>query len=170
MEILLTFILGEAVKKFPECFHTDGLVHRESEPPGQSVTGSGATSGIQGQWFLHRATHHPATALSGSRCSLPQGDTSQWITHRATHHPATALSGSRCSLPQEDTSQWITHRATHHPATAFSGSRCSLPHNHGGHRMECEGRTAEDSNRSLPPGLPAVAGSMEQVCVCVRAR
>jgi hypothetical protein len=102
-----------------------------------------------------------------TRCSLPQGDTSQWIMHRATHHRATALSGSRCSLPQEDTSQWITHRAAHHPATAFSGSRCSLPHNHGRYRMECEGRTAEDSNRSLPPGLPAVAGSMEQVCVCV---
>ena len=33
--------------------------------------------------------------------------------------------------------------------------------------IECDGRTAEDSKRSLPPVLPTMAGSMEQVCVCV---
>ena len=42
--------------------------------------------------------------------------------------------------------------------------------NHGGHQMECDGRTAEDSKRSLPPVLPTMAGSVKQVCVCVRAR
>jgi hypothetical protein len=33
--------------------------------------------------------------------------------------------------------------------------------------MECDGRTPKDSKISLPPVLPTVAGSMEQVCVCV---
>jgi hypothetical protein len=33
--------------------------------------------------------------------------------------------------------------------------------------IECDGRTPEDSKRSLPPMLPTMAGSMEQVCVCV---
>ena len=34
--------------------------------------------------------------------------------------------------------------------------------------IECEGRIAEDSKRSLPPVLPTMAGSMEQVCTCAR--
>jgi hypothetical protein len=34
--------------------------------------------------------------------------------------------------------------------------------------MGCDGRTPEDSNRNLPQVLPAVAGSMEQVCACVQ--
>jgi hypothetical protein len=40
--------------------------------------------------------------------------------------------------------------------------------NHGGHQIKCNGRTPEDSKRSLPPVLPTKAGSMEQVCVCGR--
>jgi hypothetical protein len=36
--------------------------------------------------------------------------------------------------------------------------------------IECDGRTAEDSKRSLPPVLPTLFGSMEQVCVCGCAR
>jgi hypothetical protein len=39
--------------------------------------------------------------------------------------------------------------------------------NHGGHKIECDGRTPEDSKRSLPPVLPRMAGSMEQ-CVCAQ--
>jgi hypothetical protein len=39
-----------------------------------------------------------------------------------------------------------------------------------GHQMECGGRTPEDSKINLPPVLPAVAGSVEQVCVCVCAK
>jgi len=35
-----------------------------------------------------------------------------------------------------------------------------------GRRIECDGGTPEDSKRSLPPVLPTMAGSMEQVCVC----
>jgi len=40
--------------------------------------------------------------------------------------------------------------------------------NHGGHQIECDGRTPEDSKRSLPPVLPTMVGSMEQLCVCAR--
>jgi hypothetical protein len=36
--------------------------------------------------------------------------------------------------------------------------------------IEFDGRTAEDSKRSLPPVHPTMAGSMEQVCVCVCVR
>ena len=38
--------------------------------------------------------------------------------------------------------------------------------NHGGHQIECDGRNPEDS-KSLPSVLPTMAGSMEQVFVCV---
>ena len=40
--------------------------------------------------------------------------------------------------------------------------------NHGGHKIERDGRTPVNSKRSLPPVLPTMAGSMEQVCVCAR--
>jgi len=32
--------------------------------------------------------------------------------------------------------------------------------------IECDNQTPRDSKRSLPPVLPTMAGSMEQVCVC----
>jgi hypothetical protein len=35
--------------------------------------------------------------------------------------------------------------------------------------IECNGRAPEDSKRSLPPVLPTMAESMQQLCVCVRA-
>jgi hypothetical protein len=38
---------------------------------------------------------------------------------------------------------------------------------HGGHQLECDDCTPEDSKRSLLPVLPTMAGSMEQMCVCV---
>ena len=34
--------------------------------------------------------------------------------------------------------------------------------------IECDGLIAEDSKRSLPPVLPTMEGSMEQVCVCAQ--
>jgi len=40
--------------------------------------------------------------------------------------------------------------------------------NHRGHQIECDGRTPEDSKRSLLPVLPTMAGSKEQVCVRAR--
>ena len=71
------------------------------------------------------------------------------------HHPTTAISGSR--------SEWLL-------AVPYSenGPQGDAFRNHGGHQMEYDGRTAEDSKRSLPPVLPTMAGSMEQVCVCAR--
>jgi len=71
------------------------------------------------------------------------------------HHPTTVLSGSR--------SEWLL-------AVPYSenGPQGDAFHNHGRHQMECDGRTLEDSKRSLPPVLPTTAGSMEQVCVCAR--
>jgi histone-lysine N-methyltransferase SETMAR len=59
----------EAIKKFPEFFEIDGLVHSESPPPGQIVTGHFYVQVLQrlsyavlrkrhdkwqGQWFLHQ--------------------------------------------------------------------------------------------------------------------
>jgi hypothetical protein len=34
--------------------------------------------------------------------------------------------------------------------------------------IKCEGQTAEDSKRSLPPMIPTMAGLMKQVCVCAQ--
>jgi len=70
----------------------------------------------------------------------------------------------------------------HHSTTVLSGSRSewllTLPYsengqedafrNYWGHQIECDGRTPEDSKRSLRPVLPTVTGSMEQVCVRAR--
>jgi hypothetical protein len=41
-------------------------------------------------------------------------------------------------------------------------------HNRGGHEIECDSRTPEDSKRSLLSVLPTMAGSMEQVCARAR--
>ena len=41
-------------------------------------------------------------------------------------------------------------------------------HNHGGRQIKCDGLTPLGSKRSLPPVLPTMAGSNEQVCVCPR--
>jgi hypothetical protein len=77
------------------------------------------------------------------------------------------------------------HRKTflHHPPTDLSGSRSqrllAVPYsengpqgdtfrNHGGHRIECDGRIPEVSKRSLPHVLPTIAGSIDQVVVLFR--
>jgi len=74
---------------------------------------------------------------------------------RSCHHPTTVLSGSR--------SEWLL-------AVLYSenGPQGDALCNHGRHRMECDGRTPEDFKRSLPPVLPTMVGSMEQMCVCAR--
>ena len=78
----------------------------------------------------------------------------RWEKH-SCHHSITLLSGSRseCLL-----------------AVPYSenGSQGDAFRNHGGHQIKCDGRTPEDSKRSLPPVLPTMAGTMEQVCVCAR--
>jgi hypothetical protein len=69
----------------------------------------------------------------------------------------TVLSGSR--------SEWLL-------ALPYSdnGSQGDAFRNHGGHQIECNFRTPEDSKRSFPPVIPTMAQSMEQVCMCVCAR
>jgi hypothetical protein len=49
-----------------------------------------------------------------------------------------------------------------------NGPQVDTFRNHGGHQIECDGRTPEDYKRSLLPVLPTMAGSIEQVCVCAR--
>ena len=71
------------------------------------------------------------------------------------HHPNTVLSGSR--------SEWLS--AVPCSENMPQGGRVS---HHGGHRIECDGSTPEDSKRSLPPVHSTMAGSMEQVCVWAR--
>jgi hypothetical protein len=39
--------------------------------------------------------------------------------------------------------------------------------NHGGHQIEYDIQTPEDSKRSLSPVLPTMAGLKEQECMCV---
>jgi hypothetical protein len=46
-----------------------------------------------------------------------------------------------------------------------NGSQADTSCNHGGYQLECDGRIPEDTKISLPPVLPTMAGSMEQVCM-----
>jgi hypothetical protein len=43
-----------------------------------------------------------------------------------------------------------------------NGPQGGMFRNHGGHKIECDGRTPDDSKISLPPVQPTMAGSMEQ--------
>jgi len=72
------------------------------------------------------------------------------------HHPTTVLSGSR--------SEWLLGL----PYSA-NGPQGQAFRNHGGHQIECDSRTPEDSKRSPLPVLPTMARSMEQVCACARS-
>ena len=92
------------------------------------------------------------------------------MTHRATHGLLCSNSSPRkafLSSPNHRTF-WISLRGTFGCSLFWKyASRGRVSH-HGGHRIECDGWTPEDSKRSLPPVHPTMAGSMEQVCVCVR--
>jgi len=71
------------------------------------------------------------------------------------HHPTTVLSGSL--------SEWLL--AVPYCENVSQGDAFRK---HGGHQIECDGRTSEDSKRSLLPVLPTIAGSKEQVCARAR--
>ena len=92
------------------------------------------------------------------------------MTHRATHRLLCSNSSPRkafLSSPNHRT-LWISLRVTFGCSLFWKyASRGRVSH-HGGHRIECDGWTPEDSKRSLPPVHPTMAGSMEQVCVCAR--
>jgi len=89
-----------------------------------------------------------------------------WTTHRllcSNFSPTKAFLSSpnhrilRISL-------WVTLAVPY----SENGPQRDVFRNHGGHQIECDGRTPEDSKRSLPPVLPTMAGSMEQVCARAR--
>ena len=92
------------------------------------------------------------------------------MTHRATHLLLCSNSSPRkafLSLPNHRT-LWISLRVTFGCSLLLKYSSRRRVSHHGGHRIECDGWTPEDSKRSLPPVHPTTAGSMEQVCVCAR--
>jgi len=92
------------------------------------------------------------TTLPATCCAV-----SSWTASRkhSYHHPTTVLSGSR--------SEWFLA-----VPSSENGPQGNAFCNHGRHQIEYDGRTLEDSKRSLPPLLPTMAGSMEQVCVCAK--
>ena len=91
------------------------------------------------------------------------------ITHRATHRLLCSISLLRkafMSSPNHHTLR-ILLRVTFICSLLYKWALRGRVLHHGGHQIECDGRTPEDSKRSLPPVLPTMAGSMEHVCVCV---
>jgi hypothetical protein len=93
------------------------------------------------------------------------------ITHRARHRllcsncsPRKTFLSPVLSSPvlSRSGSEWLS-------AVLYSenGPQGDTFCKHAGHQIQCDGRTMEDSKRSLPPVLPTMAGSVEQVCVCV---
>ena len=90
--------------------------------------------------------------------------------HRATHRVLCSNSSPRKAFLSSPNHRALRISLRVILAVPYSenGPQGDAFRNHGGHQMECDGRTAEDSKRSLPPVLPTMAGSMEQLCVCVR--
>jgi len=92
------------------------------------------------------------------------------MTHRTTHRLLCSNSSPRkafLSSPNHRT-LWISLRVTFGCSLFWKWASWGRVSHHGGHRIECDGWTPEDSKRSLPPVHPTIAGSMEQVCVCAR--
>jgi hypothetical protein len=121
-------------------FYIDCLLHHEIVLPGHREC----------HWSLLRASY-----AEGAARQVAGRDSGFWIriTHRVTHslvchHPATVLSGSR--------SEWLSAVPSRRHVSQ-----------HGGHQVKWHSRTLQDSKRSLSQLLPTVAGSMEQVSVCV---
>jgi hypothetical protein len=144
--------IRRAIIEFPE-FDIDGLVRREFVPPGQAIR-----SAIKKfpEFFDKDGPVHRESVPPGQSVTVP-------VLQRKRRDKLQA--GAVVSAPS-------------HTSTSHRTLRISLPVTFGcsllskwasrGHQMECEGRVPEDSNRSLQPVLPAVAGSVEPACVCVQ--
>ena len=109
-------------------------------------------------WFCPKIWRRDVSVRSLFRSSWPRirWNVAWWsLEKHSCHHPTTVLSGSR--------SEWLL-------AVPYSenGLQGDAFRNRGGHQIECNGRTPEDSKRSLLPVLPTLARSMEKVCVCAR--
>ena len=63
---------------------------------------------------------------------------------------------------------WISLRVTFGCFLFWKWASRGRVSHHGGHRIECDGWTPEDSKRSLLLVHPTMAGLMEQVCLCAR--
>jgi len=113
-----------------------------------SAGNCGTTSGV---WLgaLSWCRHH-------SSCHLSRLFLRTASRKHSCHHPTTVLSGSR--------SEWLLALPC-----SENGPQGDAFRNHGGHQIECDGRTPEDSKRSLLSALPTMAGSMEQVRAWARA-
>ena len=94
------------------------------------------------------------------------------IKHRATHRLLCSNSSPRkafLSSPNHRT-LWISLRVTFGCSLFWKYASRGRVSRRGGHRIECDGWTPEDSKRNLPPVHPTMAGSMEQVRVRARVR
>jgi hypothetical protein len=151
------------IKKFPEFFDIDSLMHREIYRLGWVLLGISSCKFCRG------------CAMQFGGSGVTSGRDSGFcitITHRATHRLLSRNSSSRktfLSSPNHRTLR-ISLRATFGCSSSENGRRGDKFRNHGVHQIECDGRTPEDSKRILPLVLPTMAGSMKQgmcVCVCV---
>jgi hypothetical protein len=153
MEEIGTDILRGAVKKFPEFFDIDSLVHHAFIQPGQSYWSFlRARFAEVARWSWKEAAQQVAGRDSGFCIT---------ITHRVTyrllcHHPETLLSGSR------------SERLLAVPYSE-NGSQEDTFRNHGGtsNRMR-RPNFGRFQKKNLHPVLPSVAGSVEQERMCAQ--
>jgi hypothetical protein len=114
--------------------------------------------GVTGHFYVQVLQRLRAAVRTKRRYKFASRDSG--LTHRVTHrllchHLNTVLSGSR--------SDWLL-------AVPYSenGPQKDTFRNRGGHKIERDGWTPEDSKRSLTPVLPTVAGWSKCVRACAR--
>jgi hypothetical protein len=121
MEVRMWDKIRGAVKKFPEFYDIDGLVHHEFVPPGQSVTGHFCLQVSQRK----RRDKWQAGRDSDFCITMPHRAIHYLLCSNSCHHLATVFSGS-CS-------QWLL-------ALTYSENRPQgdTIRNHEGHQIECD--------------------------------
>ena len=148
-------------------FDIDGVVHHEFVPPGETVNGHFYVQFLQRLRNALRRKRRNSGKESGFCIT---------IRHRATHRLLCSNSSQRKSFLSSLTVLWqysdstlrISLRVTFGCSLHWNGPQGEAFRNHGGNQIKSDGRTPEDSKRSLPLVLPTMAGSMEQVCLCAR--
>jgi hypothetical protein len=117
--------IREAVRKFPEFFDIDCLLHRELVPPGQSVTVQVVQRKRRDKWQAGPVVSAPNHTSLVVRQFIP-------VVAQPPHFP---------DLGPIDF--WLF-------PTLKMGLRGDTFRNRRGQQMKCDGRTPEDSYRSLP--------------------
>jgi hypothetical protein len=110
-----------------------------------------AYSGRQGQWFLHRATHHPATTLSGSRSHWQAGTVVSAPSHISPSHRTHRISlpmTSGCSLLWN----WASRGLIFQPWGASNGTR----------------RPSSGRFQQKPSAKASSSGRIHEASVCVQ--